>query len=129
MTFEIFMAECGNKIKLYVDKTSTETDPKKAQDVALKYVFDYFKSFYAFSVQHKLNKLNAELISSKNQKIFNLEQHYELLNDNYNLAFEFFADYSNANKDANKVLTKESAFEEFTKWITKKDEDEFKNEL
>lgn len=127
MTFENFMAECGNKIKLYVDKTSTETDPKKAQDVALKYVFDYFKSFYA--VQHKLNKLNAEQMALKNQQFFNLEQHYEILNENYNLAFEFFADYFNANKKVNMVLDKESAFEEYTKWLTRQDEEDYENEL
>lgn len=127
MTFENFMAECGNKIKLYVDKTSTETDPKKAQDVALKYVFDYFKSFHAD--QHKLNKLNAEQMALKNQKLFNLEQHYEILNDNYNLAFEFFADYFNTNKEANIVLNKELAFEEYTKWLTRQDEEDYENEL
>ena len=127
MTFENFMAECGNKIKLYVDKTSTETDPKKAQDVALKYVFDYFKSFYAD--QHKLNKLNAEQMALKNQQFFNLEQHYEILNDNYNLAFEFFADYFNANKEANIILNKELAFKEYTKWLTTKDEEDYENEL
>lgn len=127
MTFENFMAECGNKIKLYVDKTSTETDPKKAQDVALKYVFDYFKSFYAD--QHKLNKLNAEQMALKNQQLFNLEQHYEILNDNYNLAFEFFASYFNANKNANNLLNKELAFEEYTKWLTRQDEEDYENEL
>jgi len=127
MTFENFMAECGNKVKLYVDKTSTETDPKKAQDVALKYVFDYFKSFYAD--QHKLNKLNAEQMALKNQQFFNLEQHYEILNDNYNLAFEFFADYFNANKEANIILNKELAFEEYTKWLTKQDKEDYENEL
>lgn len=127
MTFENFMTECGNKIKLYVDKTSTETDPKKAQDVALKFVFDYFKSFYAD--QHKLNKYNAEQMALKNQQFFNLEQHYEILSDNYNLAFEFFADYFNANKNANTDLNKESAFEEYAKWLTRADQEDYENEL
>lgn len=129
MTFENFMAECGNKVKLFVDKSSPETDPEVIKKTALKYVYDFFEAFN--KDQKKLNKLNAEQLANKNAEIFNLQEHYATLKENYDLAFEFFAEYCNANKIANNDLvhTNESMFENFCKWITTKDVEEYDNEL
>lgn len=129
MTFENFMAECGNKVKLFVDKSSLETDPDKIKNTALKYVYDFFTDFH--KDQKKLNKLNAEQLASKNAEIFNLQEHYAVLKDNYDLAFEFFAEYCNANKIANNEInhTSETMFDNFCKWITTKDVEEYDNEL